>query len=217
MPAFRSHTPDEIAHARTLYEETDLSPRDVARLLGLGVNTFYRRVKRWGWRRRRLRVEEVDAMALQAAASRDAELRELGEAVLDDRRSSADRAEAAVFAQIAALEAMQDRVLAAALTVRDGERAGRALQHLAKALVEVDRFRREQEDVARRAEEDAADEERARDALRRRIAALAAEEAPAPDRAGPGGLSVAEAGAASPEPPPGLMRRRLRGPRVIAL
>ncbi|WP_271168121.1 hypothetical protein [Hansschlegelia plantiphila] len=168
MPAFRHHTPDEIAQARTLYEETDLSPRDIARILGLGVNTFYRRVKRWGWRRRRLRVEEVDALALEAAASRDVELAAVGQRVLDDRRAAIDRAEAVVVGQLKALELMQERVALAALTVLDSEKTGRAVQNLAKALVEIARYRSEAQGPRRSASADQDDAEL--DEMRRRLA-----------------------------------------------
>lgn len=179
MPTRPHHTPEEIAHARILYEETDVSPHDVARVLGIGTNTFYRRVKLWGWRRRRLRVAEVDAMAVEAAASRDAELAALGGRVIDDKRASIDRAEAAIMGQVAALEQMQERVALAAITVLDGERAGRALHRLARALVEVGRFRAEAAKAAPKVGRVAADDpdgdmEALRETLRRRIDALRA-------------------------------------------
>jgi len=180
MPAFRAHSADEIAHARTLYEETDLSPHDIARILGIGTNTFYRRVKSWGWRRRRLRVEEVEAAAVVAAGSRDRALRRIGQRVLDERRAAIDRAEDAIVAQLDALELMQARVAAAAMTVLQSEKAARTLRLLTQTLVEVGRYRSEAaaQVAGRRArgEADAAELEKAREALRGKIEALWAQE-----------------------------------------
>lgn len=180
MPAFRAHSADEIAHARTLYEETDLSPHDIAKILGIGTNTFYRRVKSWGWRRRRLRVEEVEAAAVRAAGSRDRALRRLGKKVLDERRAAIDRAEDAIVGQLDALEMMQARVAAAAMTVLQGEKAARTLRLLTQTLVEVGRYRSEAAELSagkrRRAESEEVDLEAAREALRGKIAALCARE-----------------------------------------
>lgn len=178
MPPYVPHSPDQIAQARTLYEETDLSPHDIARILGIGINTFYRRVKRWGWRRRRLRISEVDAMARDAAAARDAELAALGRRVVDDQRAAIDRAEGAILGQIEALEAMQERVALAALTVLDGERTGRALTALVKALAEVSRFRSEQGARAPRPEDERpSDPEGLREQLYLRLMAFQAQAA----------------------------------------
>ncbi|GLK55902.1 transcriptional regulator of acetoin/glycerol metabolism [Methylopila capsulata] len=142
MPAFRAHSREEIQRARTLYEETEAAPADIARLMGLGVNTFYRRVKQWGWRRRRLRVEESDAIAEEAVRSEaerleDARLAAEGRAWLDSRRTAAERAEAAILGQIAAIEGMQLRAAQAALDLIDSERAARTLLRLAQGLNEV--------------------------------------------------------------------------------
>lgn len=142
MPAFRAHSLEEIERARTLYEETEAAPADIARLMGLGVNTFYRRVKDWGWRRRRLRVEESDAIAEEAARSgaerlEEARLAAEGRAWLDGRRTAAERAEAAILGQIAAIEGMQLRAAQAALDLIDSERVARTLLRLAQGLNEV--------------------------------------------------------------------------------
>jgi hypothetical protein len=149
MPALISHTDDEIARARTLYEETNLSPKDIAKILGIGDNTFFRRVKAWGWRRRRLRVAEVDAAALEAAGARDEALRTLGRKVIDHRLAAEDRAEDAILGQIAALEAMQERVAIAAYSTIDSERGARTLYRLAQALTEVARARAERAKLER--------------------------------------------------------------------
>ncbi|MFC7053842.1 hypothetical protein ACFQI3_14210 [Hansschlegelia quercus] len=148
MPALISHTDDEIARARTLYEETNLSPKDIAKILGIGDNTFFRRVKAWGWRRRRLRVAEVDAAALEAAGARDEALRTLGREVIDHRLAAEDRAEDAILGQIAALEAMRERVAVAAYSTIDSERGARTLYRLAQALTEIARARNEKAKLA---------------------------------------------------------------------
>lgn len=162
MPAFIDHTPDEIAWARTLYEDTAVSPHDVARILGISVNVFYRRVKAWGWRRRRLRVAEVDAAAREAARSRDAAAREVGERVLGEKLSALERAREAAIAQLDALRATQERVTHAAAASVDGERSARALGHLTRALLAIEKGARE-EARARREEELARREAAARD------------------------------------------------------
>jgi hypothetical protein len=149
MPALISHADDEIARARTLYEETELSPKDIASILGIGDNTFYRRVKKWGWRRRRHRVAEVDAAALRAAATQDEALRTLGRRVIDHRLAAEDRAEDAILAQIAAFEALQERVAIAAFTTIDCERGARTLHRLAQALTEVTKARGERAKLER--------------------------------------------------------------------
>lgn len=144
MPAFIDHTPDQIARARTLYEDTAVSPHDVARILGLSTNTFYRRVKGWGWKRRRLRVAEVDAAAREAARSRDAAAREVGERVMGEKLSAFGRARAAAISQLDALRATQERVSQAAAASVDGERSARALGHLARALLVIEKGAREE-------------------------------------------------------------------------
>lgn len=143
MPPLLPHDDDEIARARTLYEETALSPHDIARLLGVSKNTFYRRVGKWGWRRRRYRVLEVEAAALDQARSGDEAMRARATRVIDDRRAAEDRAEAAIVGQIAALEAMQERVALAAFNAIDSERGARTIYRLAQALTEVFRARAE--------------------------------------------------------------------------
>lgn len=167
MPPLISHTSDEIERARTLYEDAGVSPRDVAAILGIGVNTFYRRVKHWGWRRRRRRIAEVDAAAREAALSRDAAAREVGERVLAERLSALERARATAVAQLDALRATQERVAQAAAASVDGERSARALNHLTRALVAIEKSEREEA----RAQREAAAEE-----LTRRNAAAQARE-----------------------------------------
>ena len=180
MPTFIDHAPDEIARARTLYEDTDLSPHDVARILGIGTNTFYRRVKGWGWKRRRLRVAEVDAAAIEAARSRDEAAREVGERVIAEKLSALERAKATAVAQLDALRATQERVAHAAAASVDGERSARALNHLTRALVAIEKSEREaaqarREEAAellahRNAAAPARDEPEDLDAMRARLA-----------------------------------------------
>jgi hypothetical protein len=51
MPPIR---PQLLAHARRLYEETDMPSGRIAAYLGLEPTTFCRRVRhKWGWIRRR--------------------------------------------------------------------------------------------------------------------------------------------------------------------
>lgn len=175
MSVWKSHTPEDIEQARTLYEGTEVSPHDIARLLGLGTNTFYRRVNRWGWRRRRYRVEEVDALARQAAALRGADpgLAAFAARVEQDRRSSVERARDAIHGAFAAMEATQMRVAEAAISAIEGERSAKALLALSRALVEIDRLERDRS-AARAADPAPVDADAMRLELARRLAALRA-------------------------------------------
>ncbi|MEX0802033.1 MAG: hypothetical protein WD688_01740 [Candidatus Binatia bacterium] len=53
MPRMRPIQPELLAHARKLYEQTDMPPNQIAAFLGVRVGTFYWRVRhKWGWIRR---------------------------------------------------------------------------------------------------------------------------------------------------------------------
>jgi|SRR6185369_3621775 len=53
MNARIAHTPEAIAEARRLYERTLTPVTHIMAMLGLSKHPFYKRVKEWGWRRRR--------------------------------------------------------------------------------------------------------------------------------------------------------------------
>ncbi len=49
-------TPEAVAMARHLYEQTNVPLRDIAVLLGVGMTTLVQRVKQWGWAPRSARM-----------------------------------------------------------------------------------------------------------------------------------------------------------------
>lgn len=53
QPLRKTHPPELRAKARRLYETTRTPVATIIAMLGIHVTAFYRRVKRWGWRRRR--------------------------------------------------------------------------------------------------------------------------------------------------------------------
>lgn len=56
MVAKKQFTPEQLAEAKRLYEQTLAPVDDIAAMLGLSRTPFYRRVKEYGWRGRRARV-----------------------------------------------------------------------------------------------------------------------------------------------------------------
>lgn len=52
QPLRKPCSPQVMARARRLYETTRTPVTEICALLGVGIVTFYRRVKRWGWTRR---------------------------------------------------------------------------------------------------------------------------------------------------------------------
>lgn len=67
----------------------------------------------------------------------------MGEAVLAERLTALERAKATAVSQLDALRATQERVAQAAAASVDGERSARALNHLTRALVAIEKSERE--------------------------------------------------------------------------
>ena len=69
MAAKKQHTPELLAEAKRLYEQTLAPVDDIAAMMGLSRAPFYRRVKEGGWRGRRAKVGAFEfARALSGTA-----------------------------------------------------------------------------------------------------------------------------------------------------
>lgn len=134
---------ERIAEVRVLYEGTDVPVRDLATLCGLGVTTFLRRVKLWGWKPRKLRMQDYD----QAAAEEVSSIREIAAPALAvaENETLIGRVRAAVEREIVAIEAVLARVESVQLRSLDAERAARTLATLVKTLREVAALQRDEQ------------------------------------------------------------------------
>lgn len=142
MPKFIVLPPEKIAEVRKLYEGTNVPVRDLASICGLGVTTFLKRVKLWGWKPRNYRMRDYDA-----AAQRDIEsIREIAAPAIAaaENETLIDRVRAAVEREIVAIEAVLARVEGAKLRSTDAERAARTLATLVKTLREVAALQRDE-------------------------------------------------------------------------
>lgn len=142
MPKFIVLPPEKIAEVRQLYEGTNVPVRDLASICGLGVTTFLKRVKLWGWKPRNYRMRDYDA-----AAQRDIEsIREIAAPAIAiaENETLIDRVRTAVEREIVAIEAVLARVEGAKLRSTDAERAARTLATLVKTLREVAALQRDE-------------------------------------------------------------------------
>lgn len=142
MPRFIVLPPEKIAEVRKLYEGTNVPVRDLASICGLGVTTFLKRVKLWGWKPRNYRMRDYDA-----AAKRDVDaIREVAAPAIAvaENETLVDRVRAAVEREIVTIEAVLARVEGARLRSTDAERAARTLATLVKTLREVAALQRDE-------------------------------------------------------------------------
>ncbi len=146
MPKFIVLPPEKIAEVRKLYEGTDVPVRDLAAICGLGVTTFQKRVNLWGWKGRKLRMQDYD----RAAKAEVEAIREVSRAAVTiaENESLIDRVRAAVEREIVAIEAVLSRVEGARLRSTDAERAARTLATLVKTLREVAALQRDEQPEA---------------------------------------------------------------------
>jgi hypothetical protein len=142
MAKFIVLPPEKIAEVRKLYEGTDVTVRDLASICGLGTTTFTRRVKLWGWKRRRLRLHDYD----DAAKAEVNSIREVAAPAIAvaEKETLIDRVRAAVEREIVAIEAVLSRVEGARLRSADAERAARTLATLVRTLREVAALQRDE-------------------------------------------------------------------------
>jgi hypothetical protein len=142
MSKFIVLPPEKIAEVRKLYEGTDVPVRDLASICGLGVSTFIKRTRLWGWKPRRLRMQDYDAAAKEEVES----IREAASAAstIAENETLIERVRAAVEREIVAIEAVLARVEGARLRSTDAERAARTLATLVKTLREVAALQRDE-------------------------------------------------------------------------
>lgn len=142
MPKFIVLPPEKIAEVRKLYEGTDVPVRDLAAICGLGVTTFLKRVRLWGWKRRKLRMQDYDKAAKKEVEA----IREVAASMVTvaEGESLIGRVRAAVEREIVAIEAVLARVEGARLRSTDAERAARTLATLVKTLREVAALQRDE-------------------------------------------------------------------------
>jgi hypothetical protein len=143
MPKFIVIPPEKIAELRKLYEGTDVPVRDLAAICGLGVTTFLKRVQLWGWKPRKLRMQDYD----RAAEAEVQSIREIAapSVAIAENETLIGRVRAAVEREIVAIEAVLSRVEGAKLRSADAERAARTLATLVKTLREVAALQRDEQ------------------------------------------------------------------------
>lgn len=131
------HTPEAIAHARHLYENTAMPVADIAKILEIGQCTLYKRKAEWGWRPRNLKLAELDD-----AAKANVPLKELSEIAepakkIVEKISLLDRVRSAVENEIIKIDDVLQRVESVHLRSTDAERAARTLAMLVRTLREL--------------------------------------------------------------------------------
>lgn len=134
--------PEKIAEVRPLYEGTNIPVDDLAAICGLGVTTFLKRVKLWGWKQRKLRMCDYD----KAAEAEVSAIREVSAPLtkLAENETLIERVRAAVEREIVSIEAVLTRVESAQLRSNDAERAARTLATLVKTLREIAALQRDE-------------------------------------------------------------------------
>jgi len=133
------HTPEALARAKHLYEDTGMLVADIARTLQISQTTFYNRLRTaWHWKKRNQRLDALDAAAT-AAAPELAEVRETAEPAkkILETVSMIDRVRSAVTAEIKKIEDVLNRVEGVHLRSTDAERAARTLATLVRTLKEL--------------------------------------------------------------------------------
>ena len=132
------HTPEVLARAKHLYEDTGMPVADIARMLEISQTTFYIRLRTdWHWKKRNRQLAELDAAAETSVPVE--EIREIAEPLMKtvENESLFDRAQAAVVAQMRKIEDVLNRVEGVHLRSTDAERAARTLASLMRTLKEL--------------------------------------------------------------------------------
>jgi transposase-like protein len=132
----RPVSPEALAEARRLYEETRVPVDDIAALLGIGARTFYTRVRKWGWRRRILRIPQAGPLPAPASAAEP----EGGGAAAPDDVPTAERVQRVVERELHAVEQIVAR-LKPSEQPQEAERIARILASLTRTLQEVARLK----------------------------------------------------------------------------
>ncbi|MEA2974767.1 MAG: hypothetical protein QOF19_287 [Alphaproteobacteria bacterium] len=159
---YRGYTPELIASCRLRYEETDEPVAAIIVDLDVRPASFYRMIRRWGWKLRRERnVQDIsparwlliEAEAALQAASEDFMPTESGmgagtapdSAAVQSTQTAptpvAQRLERAVEKELRAVEIMRATLGTRPQLPVDGERTARTLAILAETLAKVRRLR----------------------------------------------------------------------------
>jgi hypothetical protein len=151
----RPISPTLLAEGRRLYEHTNVAVDDIAALMGIGARTFFTRVRKWGWRRRNLRIpvdgpppdpevppanaQEIASGSMPVSAPIEASPAP-GNPAPATPVSLAERIQRAVERELAAIEQIVARFRGGSEHTEEAERAARVLASLARTLQEVVRL-----------------------------------------------------------------------------
>lgn len=164
------HTPEALAHARHLYEDTGMPVADVAKYLDISQTTFYNRNKKWGWRPRNRKLAELDDAAKANVPLQ--EIREIAAPAVKtvEKISLLARVRSAVENEIVKIDDVLQRVESAHLRSSDAERAARTLATLVRTLKELTALEKPDTKTGEEAKTQESDEFRDLDEFRRSLA-----------------------------------------------
>lgn len=164
------HTPEAIAHARHLYENTAMPVADIAKVLDIGQTTLYKRKPGWGWRPRNLRLAELNDAAKANVPIE--EIRELAApaAKIVEKISLLDRVRSAVENEIIKIDDVLQRVESVHLRSSDAERAARTLATLVRTLKELTALEKPDAKTGGEGQPESSDEFRDLDEFRSKLA-----------------------------------------------
>jgi hypothetical protein len=141
----RAISPEMLAEARRLYEQTRVPVDDIAAMLGIGARSFYTRLRKWDWKRRMLRIPQASppALADSAPLPRTEPVADAPQptAVVAPPVPVAERIQRAVERELHAVEQIVAK-LRPSTDAGEAERAARVLASLARTLQEVARLDR---------------------------------------------------------------------------
>lgn len=169
MPKFIVIEPEKIAHARHLYENTELPVIDIAIFLGIGQTTLLNRVKLWGWKPRKNKLAALDEAAKNEPAAEKIRRAARPARKKLEKMSLLARVRGAVESEIVAIENVLQRVESVQLRSSDAERAARTLATLVRTLKELTALEKP-DDKREASESEASDECRDLEEFRRSLA-----------------------------------------------
>lgn len=127
-------SPEAVAVARRLYEDTNVPMRDIAAMLGIGITTLVGRAKLWQWAPRSQRLPLSPPPSPVAAAADDAPAAPLA----TSRRDLIIRLVARIEAEITGVEQLLVQAGGqGGRGVAEAERAARTLAVLVRSLREL--------------------------------------------------------------------------------
>ncbi len=147
MVARKEITPERLAEAKRLYEQTLAPVADIAGMVGLSRSNFYKRVREGGWRGRRARTgafqfaralsgSAVLGITAEAAEQPRAEIVTINDPVtLQQRMALALRMQSVVEREMDAIERILEKVTPADQI--EAEHGARALASISRTLREI--------------------------------------------------------------------------------